>query len=212
MKSLFILSILPAILASPAKRVAAPTVSIASPSATIIGSNLGVVDTFNAIPFAQPPVGALRLKPPQPLTSALGTVTATGNARACPQFYFSDATSGFPTSVVGTVLDLPLFQTITDAGEDCLTVNVVRPTGTNSTSKLPVLFWIFGGGFELGSTQQYNGASLVQDSISQGFPMIFVAVNYRIGGFGFMPGKEILADGSSNLGLLDQRLGLQVSS
>jgi carboxylesterase type B len=42
--------------------------------------------------------------------------------------------------------------------------------------------------------------------------MIFVAVNYRVGGFGFMPGKEILADGSSNLGLLDQRLGLQVSS
>jgi carboxylesterase type B len=95
------------------------------------------------------------------------------------------------------------------AGEDCLTVNVNRPIGTTSTSKLPVLFWIFGGGFELGSTLMYDGASLVADSISDGQPIIFVAVNYRVGGFGFLPGKEILADGSSNLGLLDQRLGLQ---
>jgi triacylglycerol lipase len=55
----------------------------------------------------------------------------------------------------------------------------------------------------------YDGASLVADSISDGQPIIFVAVNYRVGGFGFLPGKEILADGSSNLGLLDQRLGLQ---
>ncbi|TVY78429.1 putative secreted lipase, partial [Lachnellula suecica] len=206
---LLLLGILSVSYAVPAKRALSPTVSIASPSATIIGSTSGLVDSFNGIPFAQPPTGALRLKPPQSLTSALGTVTATGTAQACPQMYFSDATSTFPESVLGVVLDLPLFQTVTDAGEDCLTVNVQRPTGTNSSSKLPVLYWIFGGGFELGSTQMYNGVSVVNDAILQGFPMIFVAVNYRVGGFGFMPGKEILADGSSNLGLLDQRLGLQ---
>lgn len=55
----------------------------------------------------------------------------------------------------------------------------------------------------------YDGTSIVADSVAQGKPVIFVAVNYRVGGFGFMPGKEILADGSANLGLLDQRLGLQ---
>lgn len=55
----------------------------------------------------------------------------------------------------------------------------------------------------------YDGTSIVADSVAQGKPIIFVAVNYRVGGFGFLPGKEILADGSSNLGLLDQRLGLQ---
>ena len=55
----------------------------------------------------------------------------------------------------------------------------------------------------------YDGTSIVADSVAQGKPVIFVAVNYRVGGFGFLPGKEILADGSSNLGLLDQRLGLQ---
>lgn len=195
--------------ASPVKRADAPTVTIASPEATIIGSVADSVESFNGIPFAQPPTGSLRLKPPQPLNSSLGTVTATGTAQACPQMYFSDATSTFPTSVLGALLDTTLFQTILDAGEDCLTVNVNRPAGTTSASMLPVLFWIFGGGFELGSTSMYDGASLVADSITDGQPVLFVAVNYRVGGFGFMPGKEILADGSSNLGLLDQRLGLQ---
>lgn len=192
------------------KRATAPTVAIHSPVATIIGSVealLPTVETFNGIPFAQPPTGTLRLKPPKALTSALGTVTATGLPRACPQMFFS--TSGISSSILGVLLDTPLFQTVTNAGEDCLTINVQRPVGTTSSSKLPVLFWIFGGGFELGSTEMYNAASLVAESITDGQPIIFVAVNYRVGGFGFMPGKEILADGSSNLGLLDQRLGLQ---
>ena len=55
----------------------------------------------------------------------------------------------------------------------------------------------------------YDGAVLVANSIALGKPMVFVAVNYRVGGFGFLPGAEILADGSANLGLLDQRLGLE---
>jgi carboxylesterase type B len=206
---LIIFSLLPFAFAAPAKRGGAPTVVIPSPAATIVGSSALSVDTFNGIPFAQPPVGSLRLKPPQPLTAPLGIVSATGIPQACPQFFFSDATSGFPESILGVLLDTPLFQTVTNAGEDCLTINVMRPTGTTSSSKLPVLFWIFGGGFELGSTEMYDGAGLVADSITDGQPIVFVAVNYRVGGFGFMPGAEILADGSANLGLLDQRLGLQ---
>ena len=55
----------------------------------------------------------------------------------------------------------------------------------------------------------YDGAPWVASSIARGEPIIFVSVNYRVGGFGFLPGKEILADGSANLGLLDQRLGLE---
>ncbi len=55
----------------------------------------------------------------------------------------------------------------------------------------------------------YDGSSLVSGAINNGKPYIFVAVNYRVGGFGFMPGAEILADGSANLGLLDQRMGLE---
>jgi len=205
----FLLCALPVVLAVPAKRAAAPTVAIASPAATIIGSSLGLVEKFDGIPFAQPPTGSLRLKPPQPLTSSIGTVRAIGTPKACPQLLFSEDTSQFPAGVLGTLLNTPLFQTITNAGEDCLTVNVIRPAGTTASSKLPVLFWIFGGGFELGSTQMYDGSGIVLGSIAKGKPLVFVAVNYRVGGFGFLGGSEILKDGSANLGLLDQRLGLQ---
>lgn len=55
----------------------------------------------------------------------------------------------------------------------------------------------------------YDGGPLVSNAINMGKPYIFVAVNYRVAAFGFMPGKEILADGAANLGLLDQRMGLE---
>ncbi|KAF3009795.1 hypothetical protein E8E13_010058 [Curvularia kusanoi] len=163
MKVAALLSLLPLVFAAPAhvEKRAGPTVVAPSPQATVLGKSVLNVDSFNAIPYAQPPVGQLRLKPPQSLTSSLGTIDGTGVARACPQFYFSVDTAAFPTNIIGTV------------------------------------------------TAMYDGTSIVADSVAQGKPIIFVAVNYRVGGFGFLPGKEVLADGSANLGLLDQRLGLQ---
>jgi carboxylesterase type B len=140
------------VLAAPApnKRASTPTVTIAYPEATIVGLG-GTVEQFPGIPFAQPPVGPLRLKPPQPITEPLGTFSATENGKACPQFFFSDTINdAIPTAEIGLLLDTPLFQTTLNAGEDCLVINVQRPAGTTATSKLPVLFWIFGGGFELG--------------------------------------------------------------
>lgn len=205
-----ILSLVSLTLAAPQKRASTtPTVTIAFPEATIIGL-AGSVEQFPGIPFAQPPVNSLRLKPPQPLNASLGTINATENGKACPQFVFSDTINdAIPTAELGLLLDLPFFQTVLNAGEDCLNINVHRPSGTTAGDKLPVLFWIFGGGFELGWNSMYDGASWVSESVTQGKPIIFVSVNYRVGGFGFLPGAEILADGSSNLGLLDQRLGLE---
>lgn len=55
----------------------------------------------------------------------------------------------------------------------------------------------------------YPGSIWVEESIKRGQPIIVVTVNYRVGGYGFLGGKELLADGSTNLGMLDQRLGLQ---
>ncbi|ODM14638.1 hypothetical protein SI65_09983 [Aspergillus cristatus] len=205
---LYILGLLPCVPAAPAI-LGAPTVTISSPQATVAGQAGLKVESFNGIPFAQPPTGSLRLKPPQPIESALGDIDATGIAQSCPQFFFATNTSELPGSVVGEIANIPLFQKITDAGEDCLTLNIRRPAGTTAEDKLPVLVWIFGGGFELGSSTMYDGASLVQNSIDLDMPIVFVAMNYRVGGFGFMPGAEILADGAANLGLLDQRLALE---
>lgn len=205
---LFALPLLHSALAAPAI-LGLPTVSISSPAATITGHAGLKVESFNGIPFAQPPTGSRRLKPPQALEEELGDVDATGVARSCPQFFFTTDMSQFPSSAVGNLLNTPFFQNVTEAGEDCLTVNVRRPVGTKWDDKLPVLVWIFGGGFELGSTTMYDGAPLVADSVKLDMPIVFVAMNYRVAGFGFMPGAEILADGAANLGLLDQRLALK---
>ncbi|KAI1489012.1 lipase [Biscogniauxia mediterranea] len=93
--------------------------------------------------------------------------------------------------------------------EDCLTINVVRPAGTGNDS-LPVLVWIYGGGLYTGSTAdpRYNlsGVVKVGQDISQ--PVIAVSMNYRLGMWGFFQSAQVLAEGSSNAGLLDQRLAL----
>lgn len=96
-----------------------------------------------------------------------------------------------------------------DEGEDCLTLNVQRPAGIDSSANLPVVAWIFGGGFEFGSTQLYDGAAFVEQAVSNNMPVVYVAINYRVAGFGFMAGKQLQSEGSTNLGLRDQRLGLQ---
>ncbi|RMZ87720.1 hypothetical protein DV736_g5057, partial [Chaetothyriales sp. CBS 134916] len=191
----------------PLEKRGGPTITIAN--GTVIGSTTSSVDSFKGIPFAQPPVGSFRLKPPQPLIDSFGTINAIGVPRACPQLYIGLDTSNLATSAVAALLNTPLVQTVTDAGEDCLTLNVQRPAGTTSSSSLPVVVWIFGGGFEFGSTQLYDGTSLITKSVALGSPVVYVAMNYRVSGFGFLGGQELADEGSTNLGLRDQRLALQ---
>ncbi|KAI0534547.1 sterol esterase [Xylaria digitata] len=184
------------------------TVSVVTPQGTVVGTSAIGVENFAGIPFADPPVGNLRLRPPQRRTKSLGTFDASGAGPACPQFFFSNEGDLLP-SLLGQLINTPLLQTVTGQTEDCLTMRVQRPAGTTANAKLPVFFWIFGGAFELGSPQMYDATSLILNGVAQKKPFIFVAVNYRVGGFGFLPGKEVLADGAGNLGLLDQRMGLE---
>lgn len=131
---------------------ASPTVSIES--GTIVGSSNLITENFNGIPFAQPPTGSLRLKPPVALTSSLGTFDATGTAASCPQLYFS-AEAGSPAlNILGSLLNTPIFQALQDSSEDCLTITVVRPAGTTADDNLPVLYWIYGGGFQVSALSQ----------------------------------------------------------
>jgi len=184
-----------------------PTVDIEY--ATVVGSSHLGIDSFRGIPYAQPPVGKLRLKPPRPITANLGTVIATGIEGSCPQMPIGDNNTGsYFDDVIGKLLNKPYFQTAIGSSEDCLTVNVQRPSSVNANSKLPVVFWIFGGGFQFGSTQTYDASELISTSMAQGKDIIYVSVNYRLSGFGFLPGAEVLKDGSANLRLLDQRLCL----
>jgi cholinesterase len=94
-------------------------------------------------------------------------------------------------------------------GEDCLTLNVARPSGIKEP--LPVAIWIYGGGFASGSSAWpvYNLSWVVNASQAADKPIIVVSLNYRLGVFGFLPGSELAAEGNVNLGLLDQRLAFQ---
>ena len=93
----------------------------------------GDMRTYFAIPFAAPPVGDLRWKPPQPAAKWTATLARTKTGAACLQ----------------TGPDSP-FRTRGDS-EDCLYLDVYVPPGTAADAKLPVLVWIFGGGYSLGA-------------------------------------------------------------
>lgn len=176
---------------------------------TVIGYEAEGLATYQGIPFAQPPVGDLRLKPPQPLNASLGTIDATQSPAACPQLVTNvNSTGSLFSSVLGYLVGTPFVQNdLLDESEDCLTLNIIAPPDAQPGDNLPVVFWIFGGAFELGWSGLFNGSTYVIDSIALDKPIVWVAVNYRVAGFGFMPGKELLAEGSTNLGLRDQRLG-----
>ncbi|KAJ2981753.1 hypothetical protein NQ176_g1833 [Zarea fungicola] len=178
------------------------------PGGTVIGRSLLGVESFAAIPFAEPPIGPLRLRPPKRFNGTLTDFDGTGTAPACPQMGLAAAAIDLLSNTLPSVLNTPLFAQLTGQ-EDCLSVTIQRPAGTAATDKLPVLFWMFGGGFELGSTSSYDATSLLNTATSQDQPFVFVAVNYRLNGFGFLPGAEVLRDGSANLGLLDQRMALE---
>ncbi|ROV94400.1 hypothetical protein VSDG_05978 [Cytospora chrysosperma] len=145
-------------------------------------------DVFLGMPYAQPPVDDLRFRRPQSLNSSFdGVRDASEYGYSCMQYH-----SSFNIS------------------EDCLTLNVIRPAGNPNTS-LPVLVWIYGGGLYAGSTAdpQYNLSGIVRVSQDMGQPVIAVDMNYRLGMWGFLQTPALVAEGSSNAGLFDQRLALQ---
>jgi para-nitrobenzyl esterase len=154
--------------------------------------NHGKVRAFLGLPYAAPPVGDLRWKAPEPPASWKGTRNATRYGARCEQRdVFADM----------------IFQ---DAGpsEDCLYLNVFTPAKARSKSKLPVMFWIHGGGYLGGSASEprHNGDFLPTKGV------VLVTINYRLGVFGFLVTSDLAdeANGSAgNYGLMDMIAALQ---
>ena len=96
-------------------------------------------------------------------------------------------------------------------GEDCLNLNVVRPQGLSNSSNLPVLVWMYGGGFRQGSNRdpEFNTSFMVQTSMEIGRPVIVVSINYRLSAFGFIASQEAAGSGALNIGLQDQRQAMR---
>ncbi|KAL7953642.1 Alpha/Beta hydrolase protein [Trichoderma compactum] len=190
-------------------RAKADIVEVEISSGTIIGSVGQTVDTFNGIPYGDAPIGDLRFRPPQKLSRYLGDFDATRVPLSCPQGPLG-ASPSFNVPEAGSIFNNTSGGArAPDSSEDCLTINVQRPKGVQEGDGLPVLFWIYGGGFLAGSTAGFDGTKLVDTGVLLGKPFIFVAVNYRVAAWGFLPGRQILEEGSGNAGLLDQRMGLE---
>jgi para-nitrobenzyl esterase len=154
-------------------------------------TNNDQVRAFKGIPFAAPPVGNLRWQPPQPAAKWKGIRPAKDFGSHCIQ----------STSYPDMVFHDP------GPSEDCLTLNVWTPANAKPGT-LPVMVWIFGGGFVSGGTSEsrQDGQFLAHRNV------VIVSMNYRLGIFGFFAHPELTAESphhaSGNYGLLDQTAAL----
>jgi para-nitrobenzyl esterase len=175
-----------------------PLVHLAS--GTLEGTMSGEIAVFKGIPFAQPPVGPLRWRPPQPNAPWSGIRDATKPSRPCMQSLQGVDSFIAPLAAAYGVTYSP--QQL-DPSEDCLYLNVWTPQ-LKPGVHLPVMVWLHGGSNRIGSGTEpaYDGASLASRGV------IVVTVNYRLGVMGFFAHPELTAESphhsSGNYGLLDQ--------
>lgn len=173
----------------------AEVVSTAAPEARVDGGTVqgvveGEVAIFRGIPYAAPPVGALRWRPPAAVSAWSGVRSAQSFGPGCPQ-----PAVPAPVGVEGPT------------SEDCLTLNIWAPAG--AAKPRPVMLWIHGGSFIVGSGSQplYEGSALARRDV------IVVTLNYRLGALGFLAhpalSREQAGGALGNYGLLDQIAALQ---
>jgi para-nitrobenzyl esterase len=151
--------------------------------------------TYFGIPFAAPPVRENRWRAPQPVAPWQGVLTANRKPAQCVQ--------GLRSSTINHYFGDEL------SGEDCLYLNLWAPAAAKTGDRLPVLVWIYGGGFVQGSASSpiYSGSALAKKGV------IYVAPNYRVGVMGFLAHPEMTKESghsaSGNWGFLDQVAALQ---
>jgi para-nitrobenzyl esterase len=150
------------------------------------GRVAGRTDEFLGVPYAAPPVGALRWRAPQPLRPWGGVWEAQSPPPRCAQ-RGSAARAG-------------------SLDENCLHLSIYRPHGTTARDRLPVLFWIHGGALTSGSSNQHNGSLFAQTD-----GIVVVSIDYRLGAFGYLdvPGLGGGAADAGDYGLLDQEAALR---
>ena len=163
-----------------------------------LASRDGAVRSFKGIPYAAPPVGALRWRSPQPVGAWQGTREAMRLPPACPQ----------PSPPPGGFYQREYFQTAEAQSEDCLYLNVWTPAPPGA-APLPVMVFFHGGGLALwsGSMPSSDGSQLARKGA------VVVTLNFRLGAFGFLAHPELNGETpnnvSGNYGLLDQLAALR---
>ena len=184
----------PAAAAPPAAPAPPPPPRVKIDSGWVVGAPVGASVAFKAIPYAAPPTGPLRWRPPQPVAAWKDDRPASADGPACPQPINTD---GRPNGggYVGPV------------SEDCLTLDVFAPS---DAAKAPVMVWIFGGGNSAGadSIAPNDGRFFARDGV------VLVAMNYRLGPLGFFAHPALTKEAKkgealANYGLMDQIAALK---
>ncbi|KAL0968210.1 hypothetical protein UPYG_G00263870 [Umbra pygmaea] len=151
------------------------------------------VQQYLGIPFARPPVGPLRLAPPQPAEPWEGERDGTRQPHMCIQD---------PVIAQNIVNSMAIDYALPDVSEDCLYLNVYTPKEGVTGEKLPVFFWIHGGGLSMGAASQYDASPLAAYE-----NVVVVVIQYRLGILGFLSTGDEHATG--NWGFLDQIAALK---
>jgi para-nitrobenzyl esterase len=172
----------------PALAAAQSAPVVDAPSGSVRGTSEGDIRIFRGIPYAVPPVGAMRWRPPAPLARWTKVRDATRFGPACVQ------PQSKTLSVYSPAEPLPV-------SEDCLTLNIWAPRNAKNA---PVFFWIHGGALVAGSSREasYDGRRMAERGV------IVVSINYRLGVLGWLAHPGLTAESpqhvSGNYGLLDQ--------
>lgn len=198
----------------------APSATIPANNVTYRGIHRNDIEVFLNIPYGKDTGGNNRFKPPRPHIPAPGSIiNADSYGPACPQ------------ALGGWIVPLSLTN-VTEISEDCLNLNIARPKATKPHDGFPVMVYIHGGSFWAGSNQEITTApdGLILESVKNGYPVIHVVMNYRLGGesrwsirlygldseltrkstvFGFAQSAALKSEGSENAGLRDQRLAIE---
>ena len=173
--------------------VASPTSGGANPivrigDGLVRGADVSGVNSFLGLPYAAPPTGKLRWRPPQPAPSWSGVRDATQFGASCPQVTDPQKNPFLPPGPIS---------------EDCLYLNVYTPA-TRPGANRPVLVWIHGGGLVQDGGRNYDGTKLAADGT------VVVTINYRLGALGFLAHPALASHGAAgNYGLMDQQAALR---
>jgi para-nitrobenzyl esterase len=180
----------------PEPRTADPTAKRAISSGELVGfAPNEKTQAWLGIPFAAPPEGDLRWRPPRPPKSWSGVRESLRAGSSCPQI--AGMLSGTPDAKPGTLV----------GSEDCLYLNVYAPRASAEEAakrRLPVMFWIHGGGNTIGRADGYDGSEL-----AAAYGVVVVTTNYRLGPFGWFRHAALISDAptddekSGNWGTLD---------
>lgn len=168
------------------------TAVVQTPKGTLVGEKVGDVNVFRGVPFAKPPVGDLRWKPPQPVEAWDGIKTAIEYQAPCQQPQLQDPSEPNGGGVQGV------------KSEDCLYLQVYAPA---EAEKAPVVLWMHGGAFFLGAG--HLGSYVGMENAKKG--VITVPMNYRLGPFGYFAHPSITAegDGTGSYGDMDAVAALE---